>query len=128
MSASVNDLFMTSIAAVTTTPMGLRCLAQICHPTGNDAANTKTTQSKTTQPETIQLWIAPKLQSEADSLNLRYRIYDAPLADFLQTHWNSYDGFVFCLASGAVVRLIARYCQINRQILLLSLWIRQASM
>jgi len=87
---------MTSIAAVTTTPMGLRCLAPICSSAGN----------ATNQP-IAQLWISSKLQPAADSLNLRYRIYDTSLATFLQTHWKEYDGFVFCLASGAVVRLIA---------------------
>ncbi|MEM6598131.1 MAG: cobalamin biosynthesis protein, partial [Cyanobacteria bacterium P01_C01_bin.69] len=36
-----------------------------------------------------------------------YKIYDASLSDFLTSAWKNYDGFVFCLASGAVVRLIA---------------------
>ena len=76
-----------ALAAITTTPAGLRCLAPLCAES--------------------QLWIAPKLQPEADSLNLNYRVYDTSLATFLQTHWHEYEGFVFCLASGAVVRLIA---------------------
>ncbi len=76
-----------TLAAITTTPAGLRRLA----PLG----------------EAAQLWIAPKLQAEAADLNLNYRLYDTSLATFLQTHWQAYEGFVFCLASGAVVRLIA---------------------
>ncbi len=76
-----------ALAAITTTPAGLRCLAPLC--------------------EENQLWIAPKLQPAADSLNLNYRVYDTSLATFLQAHWHEYEGFIFCLASGAVVRLIA---------------------
>ncbi|MGC1310180.1 MAG: precorrin-3B C(17)-methyltransferase [Phormidesmis sp.] len=79
---------MPSIAAITTTPLGLRRLAPLCE-------------------ETAQLWIAAGLQAEATALNLDYRIYEASLAAFLQMHWQKYEGFVFCLASGAVVRLIA---------------------
>jgi cobalt-precorrin 5A hydrolase / precorrin-3B C17-methyltransferase len=54
-----------------------------------------------------QLWIAPKLQPAAQALQLTYNLYETSLAEFLQTHWQRYDAFVFCLASGAVVRLIA---------------------
>lgn len=76
-----------SLAAITTTPAGLRRLA----PLG----------------EAAQLWIAPKLQPEAAVLSLNHRVYDTSLATFLKNHWHKYEGFVFCLASGAVVRLIA---------------------
>ena len=76
-----------TLAAITTTPAGLRCLA----PLG----------------EATQLWIAPKLQLEATALNLRHRVYETSLASFLQTSWHEYEGFIFCLASGAVVRLVA---------------------
>ena len=79
---------MLPTAAITTTPSGLRCLAPLCG-------------------EVAQLWISSKLQHEADTLNLSYRVYDTSLAAFLQAHWQAYQGFVFCLASGAVVRLIA---------------------
>ena len=77
-----------SFAAIATTPAGLRTLAPL---------------SETE----FQLWVAPKLSDEAASLNLNPSVYDTSLAVFLQTHWTEYDGFVFCLASGAVVRLIA---------------------
>ncbi len=79
---------MPPIAAITTTPAGLRRLAPLCE---DDA----------------QLWISPKLQREANALNIAYRVYDASLADFLKANWHAYEGFVFCLASGAVVRLVA---------------------
>ena len=75
-------------AAITTTPAGLRCLAPLCI-------------------EVAQMWIPPKLQHDASELGLAYRVYDTSLADFLKEHWQQYDGFVFCLASGAVVRLIS---------------------
>ena len=77
-----------SFAAIATTPAGLRTLAPLSE-------------------SECQLWIAPKLSKEAASLNLKPSVYDTSLSAFLQTHWNEYEGFVFCLASGAVVRLIA---------------------
>ncbi len=76
------------LAAITTTPAGLRCLAPLIE-------------------STAQLWIAPKLSPEATALNLKHHVYDTSLAAFLQAHWHKYEGFIFCLASGAVVRLIA---------------------
>ncbi len=79
---------MLPIAAITTTPAGLRRLAPLCE-------------------DVAQLWIAPKLQREATTLNIAHRVYDTSLADFLKANWHAYEGFVFCLASGAVVRLIA---------------------
>lgn len=77
-----------SLAAIATTPAALRCLAPLCE-------------------NVARLWIAPKLQPEAIALNLNPRIYDTSLATFLRIHWHEYEGFIFCLASGAVVRLIA---------------------
>lgn len=79
---------MLPIAAITTTPWGLRRLAPLCE-------------------DAVQLWITSGLQTEAIALNLNYRIYDTSLAHFLKGHWQAYEGFVFCLATGAVVRLIA---------------------
>ena len=91
---------MSSIAAITTTPAGLRCLAPLCEGERLDG---------TTREETHlgQLWIAPSLQLEAATLGLSHRVYKTSLSAFLQAHWQEYEGFVFCLASGAVVRLIA---------------------
>ena len=79
---------MPSIAAIATTPAGLKCLAPLC-------------------TETAQLWISPKLLSEAVALNLNHKNYGNSLSEFLRNHWQTYDGFIFCLASGAVVRLVA---------------------
>lgn len=81
-------LLMPSLAAMTTTPSGLRCLAPLCD-------------------EKVQLWIAPKLEAEAELLGLKYCLYRTSLAECLREQWANYEGFVFCLASGAVVRLIA---------------------
>lgn len=79
---------MSNIAAIATTPSGLRRLAPLC-------------------TETAQLWISQKLQDEASALQLECGIYETSLADFLAENWQRYDGFVFCLASGAAVRLIS---------------------
>ena len=79
---------MPPIAVITTTPLGLRRLAPLCE-------------------DVAQLWIAPKLKELAASLNIDCHVYDTSLAAFLQSNWQAYEGFVFCLASGAVVRLIA---------------------
>lgn len=88
-----------SIAAITTTPAGLRTLASLCEKLPASSSHQASGEA--------QLWIAPKLQSEADALGLDYRLYESSLAVFLQAHWQAYEGFVFCLASGAVVRLVA---------------------
>ncbi len=82
-----------NLAAITTTPAGLRCLAPLCE--------------KGASGEGTQLWISPKLEATAQELGLSYKTYDTSLSDFLESVWESYDEFVFCLASGAVVRLIA---------------------
>ncbi|MEM6449652.1 MAG: precorrin-3B C(17)-methyltransferase [Cyanobacteria bacterium P01_D01_bin.105] len=79
---------MPTIAAITTTPLGLRCLAPLCE-------------------EFAQLWITPKLKVEAEKLGLESVVYQTSLSDLLREQWQNHDGFVFCLASGAVVRLIA---------------------
>lgn len=78
-----------NLAAITTTPAGLRCLAPLCKTKGT------------------QLWIAPKLKAAAKALGLAYKLYDTSLSEFLSDAWSTHDAFVFCLASGAVVRLIA---------------------
>jgi cobalt-precorrin 5A hydrolase / precorrin-3B C17-methyltransferase len=82
-----------SIAAIATTPAGLQALAPLCE--------------KSAERAIAQLWIAPSLEAIAQTLGLDYQLYESSLAIFLQDHWQVYEGFVFCLASGAVVRLIA---------------------
>ncbi len=87
---------MSSIAAITTTPLGLRRTAPLCRGICEGESE-----------EAAHLWISARLQPEAEALNLSYRVYDTSLATFLQRQWQAYEGFVFCLATGAVVRLIA---------------------
>ena len=87
---------MPSIAAIATTSLGLRSLAPLCE-----------ASRETSLEESAHLWVGPSLQAEATALKLNYRIYETSLAAFLQEKWHTYEGFVFCLASGAVVRLIA---------------------
>ncbi len=91
---------MPSIAAIATTSLGLRSLAPLCQISGE-------TPYESSLEEIAQLWIGASLQAEATALNLNCRIYETSLAAFLQEKWHTYEGFVFCLASGAVVRLIA---------------------
>ncbi|MGB3789145.1 MAG: precorrin-3B C(17)-methyltransferase [Phormidesmis sp.] len=52
------------------------------------------------------MWIAPKLETAAKALGLTYKTYETSLSNLLKDVWNDYDSLVFCLASGAVVRLI----------------------
>ncbi|MGB7088244.1 MAG: precorrin-3B C(17)-methyltransferase [Phormidesmis sp.] len=80
---------ITTFAAITTAPAGLQALSPLC------------------DQDNVQLWIAAKLQPDAQALGLAYSLYEPSLATFLRKHWHDYDGFVFCLASGAVIRLIA---------------------
>ena len=81
---------MPHLAAITTTPYGLNALAAL-----------------SPGLESVHCWISPTLRAEAQSISLEHCIYDASLSEFLAAHWATYDGFIFCLASGAVVRLIA---------------------
>ncbi|MEL6260802.1 MAG: precorrin-3B C(17)-methyltransferase [Cyanobacteria bacterium J06626_6] len=82
---------MPSFAAIATTPAGLRNIA----PLGNG-----------NQP-LAQLFVSETLCAEAESLQISYASYGDSLATFLEGQWGIYSGFIFCLASGAVVRLIA---------------------
>jgi cobalt-precorrin 5A hydrolase / precorrin-3B C17-methyltransferase len=84
---------MKSIAAITTTPAGLSTLAPLCTALKAD------------------IWISPTLATAADSLKVSHQIYSHSLQQFLADHWQTYDGWVFCLATGAVVRLIAPLLQ-----------------
>ncbi|MEL6351193.1 MAG: precorrin-3B C(17)-methyltransferase [Cyanobacteria bacterium J06627_28] len=83
---------MPSIAAIATTPAGLKCLASL-------------------PPEIATLCISSKLQLEAAALTLQTQVYEGSLSEFLKRQWQTFDGFIFCLASGAVVRLIAPLLQ-----------------
>ena len=80
---------MPTFAAITTTPAGLRTLAPL------------------SEIEDFHLWISPKLRVIAQSLSLTHQVYESSLSELLRTRWADFDGFIFCLASGAVVRLVA---------------------
>jgi len=85
---------MPSFAAIATTPKGLRTLTPLSNGL-SDGLND------------IHLWISQRLQPTAQTLSLTHKVYDGSLAEFISKHWTKYDGFIFCLASGAVVRMIA---------------------
>ena len=55
-----------------------------------------------TQDSNIQLWLPKSLAPQGNSLH-----YDNSLKDHLADLWNNNEALVFCLAAGAVVRLIA---------------------
>ena len=78
-----------SFAAIALTPAGLNTLLPLT--TGLPA----------------ELWIPPGLADLAASYGLAPQVYDRPLKEALTTLWQTHDGLIFALATGAVVRLIA---------------------
>ena len=58
------------------------------------------------QDASFQLWLPASLEQQGNSLH-----YDSSLKEHLAKIWNEYRAFVFCLAAGAVVRLIAPLLQ-----------------
>ncbi|MEB3355322.1 MAG: precorrin-3B C(17)-methyltransferase [Synechococcales bacterium] len=80
------DLFqdMRPLVAIATTPAGIQRLAPLCRETG------------------IVLWV-PETLADASGT----QTYSGALRDHLAHLWDSHQGFIFCLATGAVVRLIA---------------------
>lgn len=80
------DLFqdVRPLAAIATTPAGIQRLSPLCRENG------------------IVLWVPETL---ADSQGTQ--IYSGALRDHLAHLWDSHRGFICCLATGAVVRLIA---------------------
>ena len=81
-------------AAITTTPAGARSLIPVC----------------AALPAT--LWVpqsvATTLESTAD---MAIEVYSGPLQNTIAALWNEQTGLIFCLATGAVVRLIAPLLQ-----------------
>ena len=73
-----------AIAAIAIHPQGIKIL-QLLNENGN-----------------CTLWLPKKLEFDN---NARY--YDISLQEHLKTIWQDYSAFVFCMATGAVVRLIA---------------------
>ncbi|MEP0868445.1 precorrin-3B C(17)-methyltransferase [Trichocoleus desertorum AS-A10] len=82
-----------SLAAIATTPAGLKKLAALC------------------QAHPITLWVPESLAELAQAQNLNSKIYSGSLKEQVAQLWPQYQGFVFCLATGAVVRLIAPLLQ-----------------
>lgn len=80
------------LAAITTTPAGAKLLAPLCQAIGST------------------LWLPESLQAQASS-NSAVKYYAGSLRQHLETLWSSHRSFVFCLATGAVVRLIAPLLQ-----------------
>ena len=58
------------------------------------------------QDANFQLWLPASVEQRGSSLH-----YDGSLKEHLAAIWNEYRAFVFCLAAGAVVRLIAPLLQ-----------------
>ena len=55
-----------------------------------------------TQSDRVQLWLPDSLASQSGSLH-----YQSSLKEHLASIWSENNAFIFCLAAGAVVRLIA---------------------
>lgn len=58
------------------------------------------------QAADLELWLPPSVEQPDGS-----QLYNGPLREHLATIWQDYRAFVFCLAAGAVVRLIAPLLQ-----------------
>ncbi|MEM7761598.1 MAG: precorrin-3B C(17)-methyltransferase [Cyanobacteria bacterium P01_A01_bin.40] len=54
------------------------------------------------QDSPIQLWLPNSVEQQGNSLH-----YDSALKEHLASIWDTNNAFIFCLAAGAVVRLIA---------------------
>jgi cobalt-precorrin 5A hydrolase/precorrin-3B C17-methyltransferase len=76
------------LGAIATTPTGAKQLQRL------------------TQPLGITLWVPESLSHLQD-----VQVYHTPLKDHLTTLWQDHRGLIFCLATGAVVRLIAPLLQ-----------------
>ncbi|WOD37542.1 precorrin-3B C(17)-methyltransferase [Nodosilinea sp. E11] len=80
---------MSSFAAIAVTPAGFKSLLPLV--TGLPA----------------DLWVSPSLVADAEALGVTVQVCDRSLKDTLVDLWTAYDGVIFALATGAVVRLIA---------------------
>ncbi|HEY9873981.1 MAG TPA: cobalamin biosynthesis central domain-containing protein, partial [Candidatus Obscuribacterales bacterium] len=78
------------IAAIATTPTGAKLLQPL------------------TQAAGVTLWVPESLTDSVETLHeTSLQVYTGSLKDHLANLWNTHRGFIFCLATGAVVRLIA---------------------
>lgn len=80
---------MPSFAAITTTPAGLKALLPLA------------------SALPLRLWIPQNLAAESEAYGFAAQIYSGSLRAALPELWSAYDGLIFALATGAVVRLIA---------------------
>lgn len=83
---------LSSLCAIATTPAALQALTPFC-----------------TATQTV-LWVPVSLKAEAASFQptgLQVQAYEGALREVIAHSWGSYQAFVFALATGAVVRLIA---------------------
>lgn len=82
------------LAAIATTPQGARLLQPLC------------------QSDALPLWVPRSLASDAAvEHGETVQVYDSSLRDCLAQLWPESQGLIFCLAAGAVVRLIAPLLQ-----------------
>ncbi|WP_051470068.1 precorrin-3B C(17)-methyltransferase [Fischerella sp. PCC 9605] len=81
------------IALIATTPTGAKILQVLCQ---NQAAT---------------LWVAESLRKNTVEENIHASFYTGYLKNHIANLWQTHCAFVFCLATGAVVRLIAPLLQ-----------------
>lgn len=85
-----------SLAAIATTPQGAQVLLPLCQTSG------------------MVVWVPTAVmeQMPPSSHGTHYvRAYDGSLREHLAQLWTEHQGFIFCLAMGAVVRLVAPLLQ-----------------
>ena len=75
------------LAAIATTPQTAKLLSPLC------------------QTVDITLWLPESVALPND----KARHYQGPLKDWLSQAWHTHQGLIFCLATGAVVRLISPF-------------------
>ncbi len=76
------------LAFIATTPSGVKTLQPLC------------------EDNSLNIWVPETLQEIPDT-----QIYSKPLQNHIASLWETHRAFVFCLATGAVVRLIAHLLQ-----------------
>lgn len=89
---SILDNFQ-SLAAIACTPKAIKLLQPVCKSLG------------------ITLWIPASCEYFINRSADHISIYTNSLKEHLTTIWPQYRGFIFCLATGAVVRLIAPFLE-----------------
>ena len=81
-------------AAITTTPAGARSLIPVC----------------TALP--AMLWVPQSVATTLEpTVDITVQVYQGPLQNKVSALWSEQTGLIFCLATGAVVRLIAPLLQ-----------------